>query len=371
MLRKPALLLLLPLLLGTAAPIPDPIVVTQVCPGIDTARVLPRVRALFTERPETRAVLLLSDGCPALKLYEPGYSDANRLISWSMAKTVTAMLVGALVSDGKLSLDVPAPVDEWRKPGDPRGAITLRMLLQMRSGLRHTEVGDPVENSDTNQVLFVGGTGDMAARAIGVPLESKPGTTFEYSSLTTIILAEIVTRTLTNSRDPHERAAVYRRFAEERLFKPAGARSAVLEFDGAGTQIGGSLMHLTLDDWGRMGMVLLDGRGPDGTQIVAPDWLAFMKAPSPANAEYGGQTWLNRPGGAADGGDATPSLFPEKGPADLASMNGHLGQWVMTSPSTGPGRGTVLVRLGHTDEGKLHPVVETMGDVFAALPKKR
>src|SRR3546814_9398548 len=77
-----------------------------------------------------------------------------------MAKTVTAMLVGELVADGKLALDAPAPVPEWHRPGDPRGAITLRMLLQMRSGLRHTEIGDPIQRSDTHQMLFVGRTGE-------------------------------------------------------------------------------------------------------------------------------------------------------------------------------------------------------------------
>src|SRR3546814_15409929 len=82
------------------------------------------------------------------------------------------MLVGELVADGKLALDAPAPVPEWHRPGDPRGAITLRMLLQMRSGLRHTEIGDPIERSDTNQVLFVGGPGDMAGKA-----ERKSGVT--------------------------------------------------------------------------------------------------------------------------------------------------------------------------------------------------
>ena len=60
-------------------------------------------------------------------------------------------------------------------------------------------------------------------------------------------------------------------------------------------------------------------------------------------------------------------MFPAKGPADLVAMEGHLGQFVMASPSVGPGRGTVLIRLGHTAEGKMHPVIETMGDVFGAI----
>ena len=368
--RKSALMLLvLPLVLAaTAAPAPplSPRIAVAPCDeGAGRGAIAP-VQALLRDRPETRAVLVLIDGCPAVRAYGAGYSEANRFISWSMAKTVTAMLIGALVTDGRLALDAPAPLAEWRRPGDPRGAITLRHLLQMRSGLAHVEVGDPVENSDTNQVLFVGGTRDMAARAIAQPLESAPGTRFVYSSLTTIILSEIVTRTLTNSRDPHTRAAAYRDFATTRLFAPAGIRSAFLEFDGAGTQIGGSLIHMTLDDWGRMGMLLLDGRNAAGRQVVDPRWLAMMKTPSPTNPEYGLQTWLNRPGAPA--GEAV--LFPDRGPADLASMNGHLGQFVMASPATGGGRGMVMVRLGHTGDQRLPAVIATMGTAFARVAQR-
>ena len=314
---------------------------------------------------ETRAVLFVRGGQVVAKRYEPGYSDENRFISWSMAKTVTAVLVGELVADGKLTLDAPAPIAEWHKPGDPRGAITLRQLLNMSSGLQHTEIGDPVENSDTNQTLFVSGTQDMAARAIAAPLEAKPGAKFEYSSLTTVILAEIIARTLTASKDPATRAAVYRSFAEDRLFRPAGITSAVFDFDGAGTQIGGSIIYMTLDDFGRFGRVLLDGRGADGSQLIAPDWLAFMRTPSPTNAEYGGQTWLNRAGGA----DKEPNLFPGKGPDTLYSCIGHLGQFVIVSPD----QDMVLVRLGKTDDASpdFPRLRSALGDIAASIPVTR
>src|SRR3546814_5779862 len=121
----------------------------------------------------------------------------------------------------------------------------------------------------------------MAAKAIAQPLEAAPGTKFEYSSLTTIILSKIIADALTDIKDPRARATAYRAFATERLFRPAGVTSAFLEFDGAGTQIGGSLIYMTLDDWGRMGRLLLDRTGADGAQLIAPDWLAFMRAPPP------------------------------------------------------------------------------------------
>jgi CubicO group peptidase (beta-lactamase class C family) len=320
------------------------------------------IATLFVGDTGTRAALLVEDGRAIAKWYAPGFPDANRFISWSMAKTITGMLVGELVADGRLKLDAPAPIAEWHTPGDPRRAITLRMLLQMRSGLEHIEVGDPIEASDTNQVLFVGGTQDMAAWAIAKPLDFRPGSTFEYSSLTTIILSEIITRTLTDSHDPRVRARIYRDFATERLFGPAGVTSAFLEFDGAGTQIGGSLIYMTLDDWGRMGKLLLDGKGADGQQVVSPEWLAFMKTPSPANPEYGAQTWLNRPGGRDPEG---PTLFPGHGPESVVAMVGHLGQYVIAGEGTRAGRehDIVLVRLGKTQDNALDPVRRALGGI--------
>ena len=330
-----------------------------------TAQSTSPIDAMFaTDLGETRGALLIRDGRVVAKRYSAGYSDANRFVSWSMAKTITAALVGELVADGRLTLDAPAPVAEWQGANDPRRAITLRHLLTMSSGLRHTEVGDPVENSDTNQVLFVSGTNTMAARAIAQPLETKPGSKFEYSSLTTLLLSEIITRTLTDSSDPLVRARIYQAFAEERLWKPTGIKSAVMDFDGAGTQIGGSIIYMTLDDYGRWGQLLLKGQAADKAQVIAPEWLAVMRAPSATNAEYGGQTWLNRAGGA----DAQPSLFPDKGPNTLFACIGHLGQFVIVSPD----QDMVLVRLGKTDDsdpafGRLRGA---LGDIAAAIPVK-
>jgi len=322
-----------------------PIALALAVPGAAAPPPNPVAPLFAPDQGDTRAVLLIVDGKPVAKRYAPGYSDANRFISWSMAKSVTALLVGELVADGKLQLDAPAPVAEWRN--DARRGITLRNLLNMSSGLRHIEVGDPIENSDTNQVLFVSGTRDMATRAIARPLAFRPGSHFNYDSLTSIILAEIVTRTLTDSHDPRVRAETYRRFAEERLFGPAGVKTAFLEFDGSGTQIGGSIIHMSLDDWGRMGRLLVDGKGPDDDQIVAPEWLAFLKTPAPTNPRYGGHVWLS--------------------PNGLVSMRGHLGQFVFTGERNG--HSVVLVRLGNTREDRLEAITPTFERIAGdALP---
>lgn len=318
---------------------------------------------------ETRGLLLLKQGCPVMKRYAPGYSDQTRFVSWSMAKSLTAVLIGELVADGKLSLDAPVPFAEWSKPGDPRGAVTLRQMLHMSSGLDHSEGLDPDDPnsalaSDTTSTLFVSGTQGMAGPGIAKGLEAKPGTKFEYSSITSLMLSELITRSLTDSADPRVRARAYIAFAQERLFEPAGISSAVFEFDGAGTQIGGSLIYMTLDDWGRFGQVLLDGKGASGDPVIAPDWLSFLRAPSPTNPEYGGHVWLNRKSVGENA--AHVALFPGQGPDSVYAAVGHLGQYVIASPD----QGLVLVRLGKTNDGDLGPVRAALGQIVAAMPVK-
>jgi CubicO group peptidase (beta-lactamase class C family) len=315
---------------------------------------------------DTRGVLMIIGGRVVAKRYGAGYSDSTRLISWSMAKTITAVLIGELVADGKLKLDAPVPFAEWQKPGDPRSAITLRNMLTMASGLDHTEGLDPkdgaggVLKSDTSATLFVDGTQDMVARNIAKPLEAKPGSKFEYSSMTSLLLAELITRQLTDSKDPRVRAQAYKTFADERLFKPAAITSAVMDFDGRGTQIGGSIIYMTLDDWGRFGRVMLSGNGIDGKPLIAREWLTFLTTPSANDAGYGGHTWLNRP--RPPGAD--PSLFPGQGPTTLYSAIGHLGQYVMASPD----QDMVLVRLGKTNDGDLEPVRKALGALVESVP---
>jgi CubicO group peptidase (beta-lactamase class C family) len=318
---------------------------------------------------ETRAALMIVDGKVIAKQYGPGYSDNNRFISWSMAKTVTAVLIGELVADGKLKLDAPVPFEEWhRDPNDPRAAITLRHMLNMSSGLNHTEdyaLDDgsaKPKKSDTTATLFVDGTDHMAAPNIAKGLEAKPGTKYEYSSMTSLLLSELITRQLTPSKDPKTRAEAYKAFAEDRLFKPAGIASAVMEFDGAGTQIGGSIIHMNLDDWGRFGALLMAGKGVNGEQAISPDWLTFLRMPSATDSGYGGHIWLNRHRTGAL--DKDPALFPGQGPDTLFSAVGHLGQWVIVSPD----QKLVLVRLGKTNDPDLEPVRKALGAVVAAVP---
>ncbi len=324
------------------------------------------VDRLFSDKTEgeTRAVVVLQDGAPVIERYAPGYGPDNRFISWSMAKSVTSTLVGQLVAAGRLDLDAPAPVPAWhRTANDPRGKITLRQLLHMESGLRHREVA-PVEDADTNRALFSDESNDAAAAAEAAPLQYAPGTHYEYSTLTTVLLDAIIVRTIAPAATtPAARRAAMQAYLHDHLIVPAGMASLVCEYDAAGTMLGGSFCHATARDWARFGQMYLDGGVVAGRQVVPPAWIKFVTTPSPTNPAYGGQFWLNHPKNA----EGHPALFPEQGPADLYSAIGHLGQYVMVVPS----KHLVVVRLGKTQDGNRGDLLPTLGKLVNAFPDRK
>jgi len=308
---------------------------------------------------ETRALLVLHGGRTVVQRHGEGYGPETRFIGWSMTKCVTGLMIGLLVSDGRLRLDESAPVPAWARPGDPRGEITLRQLLQMRSGLRHTENAEPVYEADPARMLFLEGRDDMARYTEAQPLESEPGSRHEYSSATSVILSDIATRVLTRSKDPERRRQAVATFLKTRLFDPAGMDSMVPEFDAAGTFIGSSMLHGTARDWGKLGEFLRHGGSVRGAQIIPRRWTEFMQSPSPANPGFGAHLWLNRryPDGSAQ-------LFPESAPKSAFACIGHLGQYVAASPE----QKLTVVRLGHTPEEQREELRRRLGDLVALFP---
>ncbi|MBE5073919.1 serine hydrolase [Erythrobacteraceae bacterium E2-1 Yellow Sea] len=336
--------------------------------GAPTKDLAREVDDLFTatDLGETRAIVVMANGKIAAERYGEGFGPETRFVSWSMAKTVTAVMIGMLVADGRLRLDEPAPVPLWQRPGDPRGEITLRQLLQMRSGLRHTESGDPPYESSEVRMLFLDGRDDMARWAEEQPLEAEPGSQFEYSSATSVILADIAARVLTDSNDADTRRKAVADYLNARLFGPLGMASMVPEFDASGTLIGGSLIHGTARDWAKLGEFLRRrGRAPDGAQLLPTSWADKMVSPSPRSPQYGLQTWLNREFRTKDSAETHP-LFPDRAPASTFSLIGHMGQYVIVSPS----QRVTLVRLGHSTSEEREALKPQMADVLELYPQR-
>lgn len=355
-----------------AAPVPAPRLGQSLDPALaaDTLPLLPalapaikaRADALFSDADnvgQTRALYVLRDGEPIYERYAEGFGPQTKLISWSMAKSITAVLTGFLVADGRLALDGAAPIAAWQRTGDPRGAITLRHLLHMSAGLEHVENGDPIWEGDTVAMLFGDGAQDMAGFAEAKPAVARPGELFNYSSATSVILSDILADTLTPSRNPDARREAVREFIFGRLAEPLGMTSLTPEFDANGTMIGGSVMHATARDYAKFGELLRNHGVVDGQRLLPESWMRFMLAPSANDAGYGGHIWLNRPRPAG----SPAALWPDRGPNDLFACIGHQGQYIIVSPS----QRVTIVRLGVTHEDQFPALRRRLADLTQAL----
>lgn len=338
--------------------------------GGDTVPTLPalapairaKADALFSgadEAGQTRALVVLRDGELIYERYADGFGPETKLISWSMAKSITGVLIGVLVADGRLSLDGAAPVSAWQRSGDPRGAITLRHLLHMSAGLEHVENGDPIWQGDTVAMLFGGGASDMAGFAEAKPAVAQPGELFNYSSATSVILSDILADTLTPSQSPEARREAVREFIAGRLAEPLGMTSLTPEFDARGTMIGGSIMHATARDYAKFGEFLRNHGVVNGQRLLPESWMRFMLAPSANDAGYGGHIWLNRPRPAG----SPAALWPDRGPNDLFACIGHQGQYIIVSPS----QRVTIVRLGITTADQFPALRRQLADLTEAL----
>ena len=275
----------------------------------------------------THAVVVVHDGQVVAERYARDVGPDTPLPGWSMAKSVLSALVGILVQEGRLSLDMRELLPLWRSP-DPRAAISVEDLLRMRSGLRFAEVySNPW--SDVVKMLFT--LPDAASYAASRPLSAPPGSVWSYSSGTTNILSAIVRQAVGES----EYASWPRRALFDRLEMP----SAVVEPDASGTFVFSSFMLATARDWARYGQLWVDGgRSSDGA-ILSEEWIRFSTTPTPQSADgaYGAHWWLKLNPEIGGGTPAAASIA-----SDAFFAIGHEGQTLTVIPS----RRLVIVRLG-------------------------
>ncbi len=370
-LRKLAPSLIAPLLLLACSqsepPGPPPLSDTALAavnadPGVPREQLARAVDALFTDEEvgETRALVVMHNGEVVAERYAEGYSADMPLIGWSMGKTVTGLLAGAMVAEGRLDLDQAAPVALWQRAGDPRAAITLRYLLQMRSGLYNEENIEPLYTASEVRMLFLEGREDMAGWAEAQPLRDPPGERFAYSTATTVIIADIIADTLAPDGTPGQRQRAVADFITSRLAEPLGAASLRGEYDRSGTLVGGSWVFATARDWGKVGELLRNGGSVGGVQVVPRRWVEFMRRSSPASPDYGAHLWLNRNAEEAN----RDAFFGGRISTDIFAMRGHLGQFVHVSPT----QGLTVVRLGKSEGSEGRAAEARIADLMALYP---
>ena len=321
--------------------------------GIDRAAIQKTVDEAFAdvdpEKPiHTHGVVALYKGKIVGEKYADGFDKNSVLMGWSMTKSITNGLIGILVKEGKLNVDSPAPVAEWKD--DDRKNITLNNLLQASSGLEWSE--SYFSPSSDFHTMFIR-RDDKAAYAASRGLKSDPGTVFEYSSGTTNILSRMIRQTVGDGE--------YHKFPYEKLFYKIGMNGAFVEVDASGTFVASSYGYARARDWARLGLLYLNDGMWNEERILPEGWVKYSTTPAPAalKREYGAQIWLN----LGEPGHPENSKYPGL-PADAFVFDGFEENSVVVVPS----KELVVVRLGVTHNGNFH-LDKLVNGIIAALPK--
>jgi CubicO group peptidase (beta-lactamase class C family) len=309
------------------------------------ARALDRaVAAAFDRRSygqgsETTAVLVVQDGRIVAERYRDDFDRHMPQRTWSVAKSLAGTIVGAAVQQGLIDGDAPAPIPEWRRPGDPRASITTDNLLRMASGLHSDAAGNRTD------ATYFGGS-SVTENATQWPLETAPDTRFRYAN-NDILLA---VRGLRSKLGDGERALA---FPFESLLWKIGMTRTFPETDWQGNFILSSQVWTTARDLARLGLLYQNDGVWNGERILPPGWGAYVSRRGPAQPAagygYGATFWTF----SADLGL----------PADAYIGQGNRGQYLAIVPS----RRIVIVRRGYDGPGTGFDPGSFVRDVLAAL----
>lgn len=216
--------------------------------------------------PGTVALLLLDRGRVVFEGYAQGATESDRLLSYSIAKSMTALAVGEALCAGRLrSLDDRAQSHAPELTGTAYGEATVRDLLRMASGAKAGTAalhGQPRAGAtaaltrgqgSVRELLQEFGARDRALFGL-VP----PGQRFSYNNLDTDALARVVQGAV------GEPFVAW--FGRTVLARAAPEQSSFWALDAQGDVIAHAFYMATLRDWGRLAQGTLDlWKGRTGT----------------------------------------------------------------------------------------------------------
>jgi CubicO group peptidase (beta-lactamase class C family) len=297
--------------------------------GINRAKLDAAVEAAFADPAAlTAGFLVVYKGRIVAERYMPGMTKDTQLESWSMGKSIASTLFALLVKDGTYTLEQPAPVPLWQKPGDPRAAIRNIDLLHMSAGLKfvgNQEPGAPNTGVLDHYYIYTGAI-DSYEYSITRPLEFPPNTVGRYRNCDPLTIGYLIKLAVT------KRGEQYLTFPQRALFDKIGIRRQVLETDPFGNFLITGYDYGTARNWARIGLLYLQEGMWQGQRILPEGWSKFVSTPAPAwtRPEYGGLFWIN--------GVGNWNL-----PADtyLAAGAGGQNTWIV------PSHDLVIVRMGH------------------------
>lgn len=306
---------------------------------------------------ETIAYLLIKDGEIIFEQYWDGYDDNSLTNSFSMAKSVVGLAIGAAIDDGyiesvfqPISSIIPEFDNETNK------ALTIRDVLTMSSGLNWDESYGSLFSTTTD--AYYGK--NIKELIYSLKVVEEPGKEYKYLSGNTQLLAMVVEAATGQKMSD---------YVANKFWKPMGAVNDALWCldDVDGMEKAYCCFNSNARDFARWGQLVLNNGIWGNDTLLSPEYISASITPAAhikdatGNAidYYGFQWWIQN-----------------IGDWNVPYMRGILGQYVFVIPD----ENAVVVRLGHKrneEKKNFHPLdtwlyvetAKTLIDDFKLLDK--
>ncbi|RZK78237.1 MAG: class C beta-lactamase-related serine hydrolase [Pedobacter sp.] len=276
----------------------------------------------YLERHKSVAFLIIKNDSIQYEQYFNEYDEASIVPSFSMAKSVTSILIGCAIDD-KLIGSVQDPVSKYIPELSKNGfdKVSIEHLLQMTSGL---DFNEGYVNPFSEVATFYYGT-NLRKAVSGLTLKTTPGTKFEYVSGNPQVLGLVLERAL--------KGKTISAYLQEKIWQPLGMEySATWSTDkrNDGLEKTFCCLNARARDFAKIGRLYLNNGKWNGKQLVSESWVKQSTKVDTSNGSawyYQYQWWL-----------------PTKNGDYMAQ--GILGQYVYVNPA----KNLVIVRLGSSTD---------------------
>ncbi len=290
----------------------------------------------FLTDTQTQALIVVRDGEVLFERYVGDVERDSIATSFSTAKSFLSVLVGIAIEEGVIG-GIDDPITEYLPELLERetrfGDITIRHLLNMKSGIHYVETGLP--NGDDALTYYFDDLEKLALER--TTIDGPPGEDWLYNNYHPLLLGAILKRTT---------GMPVADYLEAKIWQPMGA-----EFDGSwsldsedGLEKLESGINARPIDFAKLGQLYLDGGvGPDGSQVVPPDWVELSTQLADGADRAGYPASFDRPFGTVSHRMFWWHVERPDGRSAFSAVGNH-GQFIFVSPS----ERIVIVRNGET-----------------------
>lgn len=292
----------------------------------------------FAPNTQTDSLLLYSDGELIFERYENGYTKDNKHVAWSVSKSISSAIIGALVYQNKL--DIKKSICEYVSAAKEFNHCdtTTHDFLSWSSGLYWNEMYEDAngdrEQSSVAQLLYGDGVSDTTKFMYSHPKDIMGKKKWNYSTGDSTFLMGIAKAVVPKAEE--------QTFPWKYLFEPLNI-DVTFGQDQTGNFGGGSSIYIRPRDLARIGELYIKRGMWNGKRIFSEEWVDYTNARPESLGSIGDNWELDS---KRSWWTVNPRIAKEKKIPDTLIANGHWGQYLVIVPSLK----MVLVRMGNNQD---------------------